>query len=328
MAQNKFATEITFDLNDGSKIPALGIGTVPPEDPSQVKDIVITAVKAGFRLIDTAWYYGTEKYIGEALKELFDEGVVKREDLFITTKVWHSFWHSPEKSLDKSLSDLGIDYVDLFLQHWPICLKGGPDGTPSQPMADDDTVKYDDDPVTGTKFIEVYNAIEDIKANTNKVRSVGVSNYSISKLKKLLPKVKHFVPVVNQIEYHPQLPQQDLVDFCAEHKILIEAYSPVGGTGAPVLKIPYVQELADKYGVTVNEIVNAYHICEGRIVIPRSSNHDRIKNMVRLPKLTKEELSALYKIGEDHPVRYVNDPWGYGIGFKWWKGDTLSKIED
>lgn len=328
MAQNKFATEITFDLNDGSKIPALGIGTVPPEDPSQVKDIVITAVKAGFRLIDTAWYYGTEKYIGEALKELFDEGVVRREDLFITTKVWHSFWHSPEKSLDKSLSDLGIDYVDLFLQHWPICLKGGPDGTPSQPMADDDTVEYDDDPVTGTKFIEVYNAIEDIKANTNKVRSVGVSNYSISKLKKLLPKVKHFVPVVNQIEYHPQLPQQDLVDFCAEHKILIEAYSPVGGTGAPVLKIPYVQELADKYGVTVNEIVNAYHICEGRIVIPRSSNHDRIKNMVRLPKLTKEELSALYKIGEDHPVRYVNDPWGYGIGFKWWKGDTLSKIED
>ncbi|RLV86732.1 D-arabinose dehydrogenase NAD [Meyerozyma sp. JA9] len=328
MAQNKFATEITFDLNDGSKIPALGIGTVPPEDPSQVKDIVITAVKAGFRLIDTAWYYGTEKYIGEALKELFDEGVVRREDLFITTKVWHSFWHSPEKSLDKSLSDLGIDYVDLFLQHWPICSKGGPDGTPSQPMADDDTVKYDDDPVTGTKFIEVYNAIEDIKANTNKVRSVGVSNYSISKLKKLLPKVKHFVPVVNQIEYHPQLPQQDLVDFCAEHKILIEAYSPVGGTGAPVLKIPYVQELADKYGVTVNEIVNAYHICEGRIVIPRSSNHDRIKNMVRLPKLTKEELSALYKIGEDHPVRYVNDPWGYGIGFKWWKGDTLSKIED
>lgn len=328
MAQNKFATEFSFDLNDGNKIPALGIGTVPPEDPSQVKEIVITAVKAGFRLIDTAWYYGTEKYIGEALKELFDEGVVKREDLFITTKVWHSFWHNPEKSLDKSLSDLGIDYVDLFLQHWPICLKGGPDGTPSKPMADDDTVRYDDDPVTGTKFIEVYNAIEDIKANTNKVRSVGVSNYSITKLKKLLPKVKQFVPVVNQIEYHPQLPQQDLVDFCAEHNILIEAYSPVGGTGAPVLKIPYVQELADKYGITVNEIVNAYHICEGRIVIPRSSNLDRIKNMVRLPKLTKEELSALYKIGEGHPVRYTNDPWGYGIGFKWWKGDTLSKFED
>ncbi|EDK37690.2 hypothetical protein PGUG_01788 [Meyerozyma guilliermondii ATCC 6260] len=328
MAQNKFATEITFDLNDGSKIPALGIGTVPPDDPSQVKDIIITAVKAGFRLIDTAWYYGTEKYIGEALKELFDEGVVKREDLFITTKVWHSFWHSPEKSLDTSLSDLGIDYVDLFLQHWPICSKGGPDGTPSKPMADDENVKYDDDPVTGTKFIDVYNAIEDIKANTNKVRSVGVSNYSITKLKQLLPKVKHFVPVVNQIEYHPQLPQQDLVDFCAEHKILIEAYSPVGGTGAPVLKIPYVKELADKYGVTVNEIVNAYHICEGRIAIPRSSNYDRIKNMVRLPKLNKEELSALYKIGEGHPVRYVNDPWGYGIGFKWWKGDTLSKIED
>ncbi|CUM67570.1 uncharacterized protein PRCAT00005270001 [Priceomyces carsonii] len=328
MAPNQFATDIKFDLNDGNKIPALGLGTLPPQDPSEVKNQVITAVKAGYRLIDTAWYYGTEKYIGEALKELFEEGVVKREDLFITTKVWPSFYHNPMKSLDESLAALGIDYVDLFLQHWPVCLHGDDNGQPPAPKNEKGELLYDDDPVTGTKFIDAYHSIEDIKLNTNKVKSVGVSNYSLVKLKKLLPKVKKFVPVVNQIEYHCQLPQKDLTDFCDEHNIVVEAYSPVGGTGAPVLKLGYIKELADKYGVSTNEIANAYHILQGRVTLPRSSNLERIKTNIRLPHLTKEELRALYAIGADKPVRYTNDPWGFGLGFKWWKGDTLSTEYD
>ncbi|CUM57723.1 unnamed protein product [Debaryomyces tyrocola] len=325
MPQHKLATGVYFDLNDGHKIPALGLGTVPPEDNAAVKDQVITAVRAGYRHIDTAWYYGTEPYIGEALKVLFAEGY-KREDLFITSKVWPSFHHSPEKSLDKSLSALGIEYVDLFLQHWPVCLAGDENGLPTAPKNDDGSLKYDDDPVDGVGYIETYKKLEDIKA-TNKARSIGVSNYSIPKLRKLLQKAK-IVPVINQIEYHPQLPQQDLVDFCQEHKILVEAYSPVGGTGAPVLKLPYINELAEKYEVSVNEITNAYHILEGRITLPRSSNLERIKTNVRLPQLTKDELVKLYQIGVENPTRYVDDPWGYGIGFRWWKGDTWSKKFD
>ncbi|ODV81177.1 Aldo/keto reductase [Suhomyces tanzawaensis NRRL Y-17324] len=326
MAPNKIATDIKFDLNDGNQIPALGLGTVPPEDPSEVKQQVITAVKAGYRLIDTAWYYGTEKYIGEALKELFADGY-KREDLYITTKVWPSLHDNPEKSLDKSLSDLGIEYVDLLLQHWPVCFKSDENGEPAVPKDGNGNVIFDDDPASGTKFIDFYNKIEDIKLNTNKARSVGVSNYSIPKLKQLLPKIKKFIPVLNQIEYHPQLPQQDLVDFCQEHGILIEAYSPVGSTGAPVLKLPYVKELANKYEVTVNQVANAYHINDGRISIPRSSNLERIKANVVIPQLSKEELKTLYQIGADKPKRYINDPWGYGLGFEWWEGDTLSKGE-
>ncbi|KAK7684126.1 hypothetical protein QCA50_012770 [Cerrena zonata] len=322
----KLATEIDLPLNDGHRIPALAIGTLPPDLPQRVTAQVITAVKAGYRHIDTAWYYGTEKYVGEALKHLFAEGY-KREDLFITTKVWHSFWHSPEKSLDKSLSDLGISYVDLLLQHWPVCSHGDENGLPSEPM-EGDYVKYDDDPVTGTKFIDVYNAIEDIKLNTNKVKSVGISNYSIPKLKQLLPKVKKFVPAVNQIELSPHLPQKDLTDFCDQHKIIVSAYSPVGGTGAPVVKDPYVVELATKYGVEPNDITNAYHILNNRVSIPRSFNHDRIKKAIILPRLTKDELDSLYKLGEENPRRYTNDPWGYGLGFRWWDGDTLSKEFD
>lgn len=317
------ATDVYYDLNDGNRIPALGLGTVPPEDPSEVKAQVIAAVKAGYRHIDGAWYYRTEKYIGEALKELFAEGVVKREDLFITTKVWPSFAHNPEKSLDISLSDLGIDYVDLFLQHWPVVLKGGEDGEPALPKDENGNLIYDDDPVTGTKFIEVYHELERIKTETLKVKSIGVSNYSLPRLRLLLEHAK-IPPATNQIEYHPQLPQQDLVDFAQKHKIIIEAYSPVGSTGAPVIKLPLVQELAKKYDVTVNEIANAYHIRNGRVTLPRSSNLERIRTNVRLPEITKEDLDALYQVGVENPKRHINDAQGYGLGFKYWEGDSLS----
>lgn len=318
------ATQVTHKLNTGNYIPALGLGTVPSHDnPAGVKDQVITAIKAGYRHIDTAWYYGTEPYVGEALAELFKEGVVTREELFITTKCWPSFYHNPEKSLDASLKLLGLDYVDLFLQHWPICLHGDENGLPAAPKDDQGNLIYDDDPATGTKFIDVYHEFERIFDETKKVRAIGVSNYSLPRLKKLLSQVKH-VPAVNQIEYHPQLPQQDLVDFAQEHKIIIEAYSPVGSEGAGVLKLPLVKELAEKYDVTVNEIANAYHIVSGRVSLPRSSNLERIKTTTRLPPLTEEDLKNLYAIGEKNPKRYINDPWGYGIGFKYWEGDTKS----
>ncbi|EGW30931.1 uncharacterized protein SPAPADRAFT_68155 [Spathaspora passalidarum NRRL Y-27907] len=319
------ATSVKLQLSNGKTIPALGLGTIPPDDnPGSVKDQVITAIKEGYRHLDTAWYYGSEKYIGEALKELFDEGVVKREDLFITTKVWPSFWHNPEKSLNTSLKDLGLDYVDLFLQHWPITLHGDENGQPATPKKDDGSLIYDDDPANGTKYIETYHKMEDILDKTDKVKSIGISNYSIKKLEQFLPEVRKYKPVVNQIELHPQLPQQDLVDYCESRGIVIVAYSPVGGPGAPVLEIPLINELAKKYMVTPNEIAEAYHILNNRGVLSRSANLSRIKTITRLPKLSKEELKALYQVGVDNPKRYNCVPYGFGIGFRWWTGDLYS----
>lgn len=313
------ATEIVFKLRDGNKIPALGLGTVPPEDPSELKQQVLTAVKAGYRHIDTAWYYGTEKYIGQALKELFDEGIVKREDLFITTKVWPSYHANPAKSLDESLSNLGIDYVDLLLQHWPLTFKGDENGLPAVPKNSDGSIAFADDPANGTGYIDFYKKLEEL-ADTDKVKSLGVSNYAIPRLEKLLSVARH-KPVVNQIEYHPQLPQQDLIDFATKNDIHISAYSPVGSSGAPVLKIPLIQELAKKYDVTTNEIANAYHILQGRSALPRSSNLERIRTNIRLPKLSKDELDQLYQVGVENPTRYVRNEWGTEIGFKWWTLD-------
>lgn len=322
----KLATSIYFDLNDGRKIPALGLGTVPPADPSEVKNQVLAAVKAGYRHIDTAWYYGTEKYVGQALQELFSEGVVSREEIFVTTKVWPSYYHNPEKSLDESLSVLGLDYVDLLLQHWPIALHGGSDGTPAKPQDENGNLLYDDDPSDGTKYIEVYKDLIRIRESTQKVKSIGVSNYSLPRLKTLLGKVD-IVPAVNQIEYHCQLPQKDLTDFASEHNILIEAYSPVGSNGAPVLNVPLIKSLAEKYDVSTNEVAHAYHILQGRVALPRSSNLVRIRTNIRLPDLTTDELADLYQVGVKNPKRHINDPWGYGIGFKYWEGDSKSSFD-
>lgn len=327
MTKYELAVEKRIALNDGNSIPALGLGTVPSEDPADVKNQVMAAIRAGYRLIDTAWYYGTEKYVGEGIHQALEEGIVKREDLFITTKVWPLMHHSVEKSIENSLKTIGVDYLDLVLQHWPICIHGDANGLPATPFDDQGKLIYDDDPVDGTGYITFYNKLEDYKYNNpNKVKSIGISNYSIPRLEKLLNSRKRYVPVLNQIEYHPELPQKDLTDYCEENDIVVQAYSPVGGTGAPVLNLPYVKELAEKYEVSTNEIANAYHILEGRSSIVRSSKMARIKNNINLPPLTKEELGKLYDIGAKNPKRYTNDPWGYGLGFKWWEGDTLSKV--
>ncbi|EGV64546.1 D-arabinose 1-dehydrogenase (NAD(P)(+)) [Yamadazyma tenuis] len=325
MIKYDLSTDVKITLNDGNVMPTLGLGTVHEGDAPDVKNQVVAAVRAGYRHIDTAWYYGSEKYVGEALKQIQEEGIAKREDLFITTKVWPSFHHHPERSIDDSLKELGIDYIDMVLQHWPICLSGDANGLPPTPFDNKGKLIYDDDPVNGTGYIKFYNRLEDYKFNTEKVKSIGVSNYSISRLELLLKNRKRYIPVVNQIEYHPQLPQKDLVNFCENNGIIVEAYSPLGGTGAPVLRAPMINELAAKYQVSPNEIAIAYHILEGRSVLIRSSNLGRIKTNIKLPPLTLEELASLYDVGVKRPTRYTNDPWGYGLGFKWWEGDTLSK---
>ncbi|KAG7883617.1 hypothetical protein KL938_002854 [Ogataea parapolymorpha] len=255
-----------IQLNNGTAIPVVGLGTVTPDDKKPIlREVVRTAIlDAGYRHIDTAWYYGVEPILGEVLEEIFNEGKIKREDIFITTKVWPALWSNPQKSLDKSLKDLRVDYVDLWLQHWPLTFKSDENGQPPVPRDSSGKVIEDDG-----DFLDTYKKMVDIYKNSNKVKAIGVSNYSIGNLDRLL-KETDVVPVINQIELHPQLPLNDLVEFCNKHKIVVEAYSPFGSNGAPVLELPLVKQLAEKYNVRPADILVNYHTASGRVALPRS----------------------------------------------------------
>lgn len=301
-------------LNTGAYIPAVGLGTVcDEENRSFFKDVVITAIESGYRHIDTAWYYGTEPIIGEALQEIFAKGEIKREDLFITSKVWPSYHHNPSKSLDESLTALKLDYVDLYLQHWPLGFASGDDGKPAVPKDANGDVNFARD----FDHLDTYKELIKIYKETDKVKAIGVSNYTVEKLQRLL-KETDVVPATNEVELHPHIPQVELVSFCKEHGIVVEAYSPLGSTGAPNLKIPLVTELAKKYDCFAVDILISYHVAAGRVVLPRSQNIERIKKGFTYVDLTAEELKALDDFGIKNPKRFVTDSWGKGIGFEHW----------
>ncbi|SCW01544.1 LAFE_0E02014g1_1 [Lachancea fermentati] len=301
--------EIYFTLNNGSKMPALGLGTAnPPERLAETKQAVKAAVKAGYRHIDTAWAYGTEQYIGEALKELFEEGVVKREDLFITTKVWPTHWDKVNDSLESSLKNLGVDYVDLLLQHWPLCFAkvkdpNGIEGLARNPKNEDGTAKYEPD----GDFYETYRQLEKLYLDKDpRVKAIGVSNYPIPYLEKLLKTFK-VVPAINQVELHPYLPQLELREYCKKHGIVLEAFSPFGADGVPNVEIPEVKEFAKVHDVSASDVLLSYHIRQGVVVVPRSLNPTRIAGNIEFVPLTEEELDRLNKFGIGRERRYRDE---------------------
>lgn len=309
------STEIYFTLNNGNKVPAFGFGTAAPHQRlAETKQAVKAAVKAGYRHIDTAWVYGTEEYVGEALQELFEEGTVKREDLHITTKVWHTMWNDVEESLKESLQRLKLDYVDLYLQHWPLCGKKvhdpqGVNQLAKDPRDENGKPFYDDG-----DWIETYRSIEKIYLDPKdtRVRAIGVSNFPIEYLNRLMKECKT-VPACNQVELHPHLPQRDLAEFCHEHKIILTAYSPLGGNGAPNLEIPLLKDLVKKYDASANDILTSYHIRQGTMVIPRSLNPTRIASNLEFVPLSLEDIEKLNEFGKRNRKRHINGDFVAGI---------------
>ncbi|CDK26339.1 unnamed protein product [Kuraishia capsulata CBS 1993] len=295
------ATEVDFTLNDGNKIPAVGLGTAcPPEDQEHFIDSIVTALRSGVRHIDSAWYYGSEPMIGVALQRAFAEGIVKREDIFITTKVWPGRHDDALGSLNESLELLQLDYVDLFLQHLPLCY-----------VRDTFTI------VENADHLDTWKEMIQIYKTTTKAKSIGVCNYSIPFLERLF-KETDVVPVVNQVELHPRLPQLELVKFCRDHGILVEAYSPLGAGGAPLIKLPIVNELADKYKVTAADILVSFHVCKGNVVLARTQNLERLKQGWEFVKISSEDLAKLDDYGIANHYRYIAGNFGNNLGFPDW----------
>ncbi|KAI9163626.1 D-galacturonate reductase [Paramyrothecium foliicola] len=301
----------TFKLNDGNEIPAVGLGTW--QSPAgQVHTAVSHAVRNGYKLVDGAYCYGNEDEVGKGLKEAFDAGV-KREDVFVVSKVWATYNTRVEQCLDKSLAALGLDYVDLYLIHWPLLMnpEGNDDKFPKLPDGSRDIIK-------DWNHVEGWKQMETIPA-TGKAKSIGVCNYSKKYLEELLPQAK-IVPAVNQIELHPHLPQPDITDLCKEKGIHIMAYSPLGSTGSPLQTVEPVVKIAEKNGVTPATVLLSYHVNNGVTVIPKSVTPSRIDANKNIITLDAEDLKTLNDYAADiHNnkkwERFVYPPFGINFGF-------------
>ncbi|KUJ14590.1 Aldo/keto reductase [Mollisia scopiformis] len=300
-----------FKLNTGAEIPALGLGTWQ-SDTGLVKKAVAYALSVGYKHIDAAYCYGNEDEVGEGLKEAFDGGI-KREDVFVTTKLWCTYHSRVEQNLDMSLKSLGLDYVDLYLMHWPVAMnpEGNHEKFPKHPDGSRDLVK-------DWSHIETWKSMEKLLA-TGKVKAIGVANYSVRYLEQLLPHCT-VVPAVNQIENHPSLPQQEIVDFCKAKGIHITAYSPLGSTGSPMMKEKAILEVAEKRSITPASVLLSYHISRGSSVLAKSVNPERIKANMDIVKLDASDMKTLNDyslelVKSGKVVRYVYPAFGVEFGF-------------
>ena len=232
-------------LNNNVEIPELGLGVYKIED-ADVERVVHTAIDAGYRAIDTAWFYKNEKALGAALKTLN----INREDLFITTKLWNDFqgYDATIKAFNDSLESLQLTYIDMYLIHWPC---------PEDEL-----------------FIETYKALEQLYKD-GKIKAIGVCNFKEHHLDALLAETE-IVPTVNQIEFHPLFNQDALQAYCESKGIKVMAWSPLM-RGGEWLNNETLKSIAQQYDKTVAQVIIKWHLQQGRLVIPKSQNNNRIK---------------------------------------------------
>lgn len=259
-------------LNNGVKMPQLGFGVYKVTN-EEIKDAVTHALNAGYRSIDTAQFYDNEAGVGEAI----NESGIPRDEIFVTTKVWNTH-HGYDKALEafeQSLTLLNLDYIDLYLVHWPM-------------------PKYD-------LYVETYKALEKLYRD-GRVRAIGVSNFHIEHLERLLAECE-IKPVVNQVECHPYLQQKELKAFCKENDIVVEAWSPIA-KGGEVLQDEIIKETADKYGKSAAQVVLRWHMQEGTIAIPKSVTPSRIKENIDIFdfSLTDEEMEKIASLDRNHRI--------------------------
>jgi len=286
-------THITFA--NGDKMPMLGLGTWKSEK-GKVFEAVKTAIKIGYRHVDCAPIYGNEQEIGEAIKACIEEGIVRREDLWITSKLWNDSHRKEDviPAVKNTLKDLSLDYVDLFLVHWPVALKKGVYLATSAA----DFVSLDEIPLEDT-----WQGMEEV-VHKGLAKHIGVSNFGKANLSKLMG-TSTIKPEMNQVETHPYFQQNDLLDFCGENGIPLTAYSPLGSSDRPsalkadnepnLLEDKVILSIAESKNVTPAQVLISWSLHRGVSVIPKSTNDQRIRENfeARNIQLNSEEMEMI-----------------------------------
>ena len=267
----------TTTLHNGVKMPWLGIGVFKVEDGQELVNSLKFAIKNGYRSIDTAAIYGNEESVGQAIRDSLDETTITREDLFITSKVWNDDlgYHSTIAAYEASLKKLGLDYLDLYLIHWPV------EG----------------------KYKDAWRALETLYKE-GKIRAIGVSNFQIHHLENLM-QAAEIKPMINQVEYHPRLAQMELNAYCKENGIQLEAWSPL--MQGQLLDNPTLHDIATKYNKTIAQVILRWDLQNGVVTIPKSTKEHRIISNSNVfdfilseeDRLKINELNQNYRVGPD-----------------------------
>jgi len=283
----------TLPLNNGSgAIPALGFGTLIP-DPVATRLATRAALEAGFRLLDTAERYRTEKHVGEAMREVFDEGRVKRKDVFVVTKLWNTN-HRPERvkpAFEASLRKLQLDYVDLYLIHTPFAFQPGDEQDPRDASG---AVIYD----KAVTLLDTWRALEGL-VDDGRCRAIGLSDVNLEQAKAIFQAAR-IKPAVVHVESHPYLPEWELLDYCKKNGIVLQAFAALGHSSEPsLLEDPVVTAVAGRVNKTPAQVLLAWAIQRGSALLTTSKTPGRIRenfDVSRIPDDAVREISEGVKL--------------------------------
>lgn len=284
--------------NGAGALPALGFGTLIP-DPRATRNATKAALEAGFRALDTAERYRTEKEVGEAMKEVFQAGRIKREEVFVATKLWNTN-HRPERvkpAFEASLKKLQLDYVDLYLIHTPFAFQPGDQQDPRDANGN---VIYD----RGVSLLDTWRALEEL-VKEGKCKAIGLSDISLEKLKEIF-EAATVKPAVVHVESHPYLPEWELLDYCHKNGIVLQAFAALGHSSEPnLLADPVITTIANRVGKTPAQVVLAWAIQRGTALLTTSKTPSRIRENFDVSSLSQD---ALREINEGIKLRIRLNP--------------------